>query len=121
MIEAAESNHLSFHYFLSDQDNIQNNGVGGTLSQSTDFTSSSETLLSGMHVDGTNYMVEGMTEIQINSTQCATTSRYMCVQYVFEMVLNLPFRDGVEINNWKCVTIGGMHQCNDGISGTERN
>ena len=65
MIKVAESNHLSFRYFLSDQDNIQNNRVGGTLSQSTDFTSSSKTLLSEMHVDGTNYIVEGMTEIQV--------------------------------------------------------
>ena len=66
MIEAVESNHLSFRYFLSDQDNIQNNGVGGTLSQSTDFTGSSESLLSGMQVDDTNYMVEGTTEIQVH-------------------------------------------------------
>ena len=64
-IEAAEFSHLNFEYSLSDTNNIVHGGVGGPLSESTVLSSASKTALSGMQVDGANYMVQGTTEIEV--------------------------------------------------------
>ena len=48
------------------------------------------------------------------SGQCAESSRYMCMSYDFVTVLNPPFRDSMDGNNWQCVDISGNLRCNDG-------
>ena len=61
MVDASESPHISFEYFLGSDFNDDTK----KLSESTDFTAASEASLSGELTDDVIYSVEGMTQIMV--------------------------------------------------------
>ena len=61
MVEASESPHIRFEYFLGSDFNDDTK----KLSESTDFTAASEASLSGELTDDVIYSVEEMTQIMV--------------------------------------------------------
>ena len=69
MVEASESPHIRFEYFLGSNFNDDTK----KLSESTEFTTASEASLSGELIDDGIYSLEGETQIMVG------TQLFMCI------------------------------------------